>query len=102
MSLACKNINTISNMLISRSIVNRISTPLSLHSLHEEIEDFFSYMSPTQEEHLMRVGVYTSIRDVILKLWDSAEVCIFGSFETGLYLPTRYGTPVPLPAYILG
>ena len=46
-------------------------------------------MSPTHEEHCMRDGVYASIRDVILSLWDGARVFIFGSFETGLYLPTR-------------
>lgn len=58
--------------------------------LHEEVEDFYQYISPSPEEHQMRSSVYDAIRDVILKLWKNAAVFIFGSFETGMYLPTRY------------
>jgi len=56
--------------------------------LHEEIEDFFQYMSPTPEEHQVRIDVVRRIKDVILKIWPHASVHIFGSFHTGLYLPT--------------
>jgi len=56
--------------------------------LHEEIEDFFQYMSPTPEEHQVRVDVVRRIKDVIMKIWPHASVHIFGSFHTGLYLPT--------------
>ena len=48
-------------------------------------------MSPTVDEHHMRSCVFGKIRDVILRLWPEAQVFIFGSFETGLYLPTRWG-----------
>ena len=60
-----------------------------IRSLHEEIEDFFQHMSPTVDEHHMRATVFENIKDVIHGLWKEAQVFIFGSFETGLYLPTR-------------
>ncbi|XP_054856625.1 terminal nucleotidyltransferase 4B [Eublepharis macularius] len=56
--------------------------------LHEEIIDFFKYMSPRSEEGRMRMEVVNRIENVIKELWPNAEVQIFGSFKTGLYLPT--------------
>lgn len=56
--------------------------------LHQEIEDFYQYMSPTPEEHELRVNVVRRIKKVVLSLWPEASVEIFGSFRTGLYLPT--------------
>lgn len=59
-------------------------------SLHEEIEDFYNYMCPTAEEHELRINVVRRIEKVVLNLWRDAKVEIFGSFRTGLYLPTRF------------
>ncbi|XP_071558592.1 terminal nucleotidyltransferase 4A [Temnothorax nylanderi] len=56
--------------------------------LHEEIEDFFAYMCPSQEEHLLRLKVVKRIEHVIYDLWPDSKVEVFGSFRTGLYLPT--------------
>ncbi|XP_052233237.1 LOW QUALITY PROTEIN: terminal nucleotidyltransferase 4B-like [Dreissena polymorpha] len=56
--------------------------------LHEEIKDFYQYMSHTAEEQAMRQDVVNRITDVIKELWDTAEVEVYGSFKTGLYLPT--------------
>ncbi|XP_037733540.1 terminal nucleotidyltransferase 4B isoform X2 [Chelonia mydas] len=56
--------------------------------LHEEIIDFFKYMSPRPEEERMRMEVVNRIENVIKELWPNADVQIFGSFKTGLYLPT--------------
>ncbi|XP_077144338.1 terminal nucleotidyltransferase 4B isoform X1 [Ranitomeya variabilis] len=56
--------------------------------LHEEILDFYKYMSPRPEEETMRMEVVKRIESVIKELWPSADVQIFGSFKTGLYLPT--------------
>ncbi|XP_047540021.1 non-canonical poly(A) RNA polymerase protein Trf4-1-like isoform X2 [Vanessa atalanta] len=56
--------------------------------LHEEIEHFYMYMSPTETEHLVRSTVVSRIRSTILSLWPQARVEVFGSFRTGLYLPT--------------
>lgn len=46
-------------------------------------------MSATPEEHNVRLGVVKRITQVILAEWPAAQVKIFGSFATGLYLPTR-------------
>ncbi|OCT82198.1 hypothetical protein XELAEV_18024710mg [Xenopus laevis] len=56
--------------------------------LHEEILDFYKYMSPRPEEEKMRMEVVNRIENVIKELWPNADVQIFGSFKTGLYLPT--------------
>ncbi|XP_076449394.1 uncharacterized protein LOC143285846 [Babylonia areolata] len=60
----------------------------SVLGLHHEIKDFFDYMSPRREEARMRDVVVSRIQMVIQQLWPKAEVKIFGSFKTGLYLPT--------------
>ncbi|XP_025115205.1 non-canonical poly(A) RNA polymerase PAPD5-like isoform X2 [Pomacea canaliculata] len=62
--------------------------PRSDLSLHEEIKDFFQYMSPQPEEARMRNEVVGRIEAVIKELWPEAKVEIFGSFRTDLYLPT--------------
>ncbi|XP_068424735.1 terminal nucleotidyltransferase 4B [Clinocottus analis] len=56
--------------------------------LHEEVIDFYKYISPRPEEEKMRLEVVDRIKGVIHDLWPSAEVQVFGSFSTGLYLPT--------------
>lgn len=45
-------------------------------------------MTPTPQEHQVRLAVVHRIIDVIMKIWPHASVQIFGSFHTGLYLPT--------------
>ncbi|KAG7476041.1 non-canonical poly(A) RNA polymerase PAPD7-like isoform X1 [Solea senegalensis] len=59
-----------------------------INGLHEEIVDFFNFMSPRPEEEAMRTDVVNRIESVIKNLWPTARVEIFGSFSTGLYLPT--------------
>ncbi|XP_010766954.1 non-canonical poly(A) RNA polymerase PAPD7 [Notothenia coriiceps] len=59
-----------------------------INGLHEEIVDFFNFMSPRPEEEAMRRDVVNRIEGVIMDLWPTARVEIFGSFSTGLYLPT--------------
>ncbi len=61
-----------------------------LFRLHEELEDFFQWMIPTPQEHTMRLGVVRRIREAVQEKWPRARVDVFGSFRTGLYLPTRY------------
>ncbi|XP_052417164.1 terminal nucleotidyltransferase 4B [Carassius gibelio] len=56
--------------------------------LHEEIKDFYEYISPRPEEEQMRLEVVARIQGVIKDLWPNAKVEVFGSFSTGLYLPT--------------
>uniref|UniRef100_A0A2M4ABS2 polynucleotide adenylyltransferase n=2 Tax=Anopheles triannulatus TaxID=58253 RepID=A0A2M4ABS2_9DIPT len=56
--------------------------------LHQEIEQFYNHMIPTPTEHALRVMVVNRIEQIVLNLWPSARVEMFGSFRTGLYLPT--------------
>ncbi|KAM6899803.1 terminal nucleotidyltransferase 4A [Xenentodon cancila] len=56
--------------------------------LHEEVMDFYNFMSPRPEEAAMRQEVVNRIEMIIKELWPTADVQIFGSFSTGLYLPT--------------
>lgn len=65
----------------------RIYSP-GINGLHEEIVDFYHFMSPRPEEEAMRRNVVNRIEAVIKNLWPTTKVEIFGSFSTGLYLPT--------------
>lgn len=44
--------------------------------LHEEVNDFYDYISPRPEEEKMRLEVVDRIKGVIHDLWPSAEVHI--------------------------
>lgn len=50
--------------------------PLNPHSLHEEIVDFFNFMSPRPEEEAMRQDVVNRIESVIKDLWPTARVSV--------------------------
>ncbi|KAH9281603.1 Non-canonical poly(A) RNA polymerase PAPD7 [Echinococcus granulosus] len=56
--------------------------------LHEEIIDFVNYVCPSPEEHWVREIIISKVRNVIYSLWRECRVEVFGSFSTGLYLPT--------------
>jgi len=56
--------------------------------LHKEIKNFYSNIQPTPESHQLRLNVLERASNVIKSLWPDAEVEPFGSFATGLYLPT--------------
>ena len=60
-----------------------------IERLHDEIILFTRYIAPRPEEFLMRNEVVDKITRVIKNEWPNAQVDIFGSFKTGLYLPTR-------------
>uniref|UniRef100_W8CAZ5 polynucleotide adenylyltransferase n=1 Tax=Ceratitis capitata TaxID=7213 RepID=W8CAZ5_CERCA len=56
--------------------------------LHQEIEQFYNYVLPTPTEHAIRNEVVQRIEAVVHSIWPKAIVEIFGSFRTGLFLPT--------------
>ncbi|XP_022886672.1 non-canonical poly(A) RNA polymerase PAPD5-like isoform X2 [Olea europaea var. sylvestris] len=56
--------------------------------LHREIIDFCDFLSPTPEEQTSRNAAIESVSDVIKYIWGNAKVEVFGSFKTGLYLPS--------------
>ncbi|KAK3804618.1 MAG: hypothetical protein J3Q66DRAFT_362080 [Benniella sp.] len=53
-----------------------------------ELWDFVDYISPTKEEHQIREYVVRLVRKTVKDLWSNADVVVFGSFDTMLYLPT--------------
>ncbi|KAK9822265.1 hypothetical protein WJX74_001011 [Apatococcus lobatus] len=56
--------------------------------LHHEIVTFCRVLEPTREEAAIRSAAVTRVTEVVQAIWPSAEVKLFGSFLTGLYLPT--------------
>ena len=56
--------------------------------LHEEILDFYEYAKPRPSEFRMRKEVVMRVTQIILSKWPIARVECFGSFCTGLFLPT--------------
>lgn len=45
-----------------------------LHRLHEEVIDFYNFMSPRPEEAAMRKEVVNRIEMIIKELWPTADV----------------------------
>jgi DNA polymerase sigma len=60
------------------------------YRLHYEIEEFVTYLCPTDIERMWRVFAIRRIEQCIKSSYPDAEIMVFGSFNTGLYLPTRY------------
>ena len=58
--------------------------------LHEEILDFAKWIEPWEDEKRMRDFVAEKVTLLVKELWPKAEVRIYGSFYTNLYLPSRY------------
>ncbi|KAJ3091811.1 hypothetical protein HK102_013335 [Quaeritorhiza haematococci] len=56
--------------------------------LNEEVSDYVNYMRPTKAEKGMRRIAVDRVRHIIRKIWPTAEVYVFGSFETELFLPS--------------
>eukprot|EP00484_Ammonia_sp_Unknown_P022127 CAMPEP_0197039372 /NCGR_PEP_ID=MMETSP1384-20130603/16168_1 /TAXON_ID=29189 /ORGANISM="Ammonia sp." /LENGTH=729 /DNA_ID=CAMNT_0042469957 /DNA_START=30 /DNA_END=2216 /DNA_ORIENTATION=- len=59
-----------------------------LDRLHMELIDFCMYVSPTKQEHAMRQELIERIKRIVLRIWPNAEIHVFGSMKTKLYLPT--------------
>lgn len=57
--------------------------------LHEEIKDFCRFMSPTPAERAMRKDVIARLTEIVKGVWPEAEIYVFGSIATELYLPSR-------------
>ncbi|KAH7860969.1 hypothetical protein Vadar_020089 [Vaccinium darrowii] len=56
--------------------------------LHKGILDFCNFLSPTPEEQASRNAAVWSVFEVVQYIWPNCKVEVFGSFKTGLYLPT--------------
>lgn len=56
--------------------------------LHQEIVEFCSLLAPTDEEREMRAAAVGRVQGVVKSIWSSSQVHVFGSYATGLYLPS--------------
>ncbi|XP_038899128.1 terminal nucleotidyltransferase 4B [Benincasa hispida] len=71
--------------------------------LHKEIVDFSEFLSPTEEERVARDNAVERVFSVVKHIWPHCKVEVFGSFQTGLYLPTSdidvviLGSGIPKP-----
>lgn len=52
-----------------------------------EIKDFVSYISPSKNEIESRNVTIRKIRESVKQLWPDADLHVFGSYATDLYLP---------------
>lgn len=78
------------NSSVSQNIPwkTRDSYSCGVLGLHEEVMDFYEKMRPTDQENEMRLRVIEHITRVVHSMWPHAKVEVFGSFRTGLYLPS--------------
>ena len=62
--------------------------PATVVGLHDEIHDFFNWICPTEAECTMRSEVVKRVRNAVNKVWPLGIVEVYGSYKSGLYLPT--------------
>ncbi|KAI0113312.1 hypothetical protein F4814DRAFT_421433 [Daldinia grandis] len=70
------------------AMVDHSTTPSMATRLHKELVDFYLYVRPRDFEERVRNELLNNLRAVVKKKWTDAEVYPFGSFMSGLYLPT--------------
>jgi non-canonical poly(A) RNA polymerase PAPD5/7 len=63
-----------------------ISSPLL--RLHQEIVELARYLAPSPGEAEARRAAVARVSAVVREIWPSARLEVFGSFATGLYLPS--------------
>lgn len=57
-------------------------------SLHFEILEFSRFVSPTEIELSSRNEMVMMVESIVRSIWPSSTTEVFGSYATGLYLPT--------------
>jgi len=55
--------------------------------LHNEISEFYQYITPNSEDHKSRIETFKLFRKIIKSKWSSWEVKLFGSFPLKTHLP---------------
>ncbi|GLI63863.1 hypothetical protein VaNZ11_006973 [Volvox africanus] len=68
------------------SYVSRIDSPLL--RLHQELVELCELVQPTPEEAAARREAVAVVSEVVRSIWPQARCEIFGSYATGLYVPT--------------
>ncbi|KAI8619148.1 hypothetical protein BC830DRAFT_1105532 [Chytriomyces sp. MP71] len=59
-----------------------------MRMFNQEVQDYVHYIAPTVAEHSIRHLTIERLRFIVNKLWPKAQMEVFGSFNTKLYLPT--------------
>ena len=80
--------NHLTNLAFDQNFNSKNYFSDGLISLHKEIMAFSEYIRPTTEELFMRNEIIFRITKVIKEQLPHAEVDVFGSYKTGLFLPT--------------
>ncbi|KAH9988709.1 hypothetical protein F4779DRAFT_624022 [Xylariaceae sp. FL0662B] len=70
------------------AIIDHSATPSMGTRLHKEIMDFYEYVRPREFEEQVRSEMIENLNKLVKKRWPDADVYPFGSFKSGLYLPT--------------
>ncbi|GFR42624.1 hypothetical protein Agub_g3555, partial [Astrephomene gubernaculifera] len=68
------------------SYVSRIESPLL--RLHQELVELCELVQPTPDEAEARRASVAAVSEVVNSIWPNARCEIFGSYATGLYVPT--------------
>ncbi|RNA19943.1 PAP-associated domain-containing [Brachionus plicatilis] len=87
-SLASSSSSSVHNDETHNTSMDDEAVSEGLLNLHKEIVLFSEYISPTLEELYMRNEIIMRITRVIKEQFPLAEVDVFGSYKTGLFLPT--------------
>lgn len=56
--------------------------------LHQEIAQFCRYLQPSPQESKARQEAVDRVAEIVKCIWPTADVEVFGSYATNIYLPT--------------
>ncbi|KAI1122096.1 hypothetical protein F5Y10DRAFT_254849 [Nemania abortiva] len=70
------------------AVEDHSSVPNMGTRLHFEIRDFYEYVRPRDFEERVRQELVSNLEALVQKKWRNAKIFPFGSFMSGLYLPT--------------
>jgi DNA polymerase sigma len=56
------------------------------------VEEFAAYIAPSQKENRLREEALRAVSEAIKDIWPDSTVEVYGSFVTGLELPSRFAT----------
>ncbi|GAB5590994.1 hypothetical protein Unana1_05894 [Umbelopsis nana] len=56
--------------------------------LAKEVEEFAAYIAPSQKENRLREEALRAVSEAIMDIWPDSTVEVYGSFVTGLELPS--------------
>lgn len=70
------------------AVTDHSATPSVATRLHKEIMDFYEWVRPRSFEQHVRESMVENLTRLIKKRWPDAMTYPFGSYMSGLYLPT--------------